>query len=170
MGRPRLYHTDQEKEDARNAKSKRSYDNTPVVQQTTSSEGSHNGGVTTTEHAINLWMEHAESVDKQLTTITGDSPSRYLNTMCLDFLANYDKDPIHEQTIKLSKLQKVIYKYWNEIYALDGVGETYGKVDKIVKHICMVVSWVEELLCYAMVDVEEVKTRYEKHQFFYQVE
>ncbi|KAF8814360.1 hypothetical protein BYT27DRAFT_7082456, partial [Phlegmacium glaucopus] len=116
------------------------------------------------------WMERAESVDKRLTRITGDSPSQYLNTMCLDFLADYDKDPIHEQTVKLGKLQKAIYKYQNEIYALDGVGETYRKVDKIVKQVCMVVSWVEELLCYAMVDAEEVKTRYEKHQFFYQVE
>jgi hypothetical protein len=137
------------------------------VNQATSSDGlSYNGS---TEHAVRAWMERAESIDKRLKGITGDSPSEYLSRICLDFLADYDKDPIHEQIIKLGKLQKAIYKYQNEIFSLDGVGPAFRRVDNIVKHVCMVVGWVEELLCYAMVDADEVKIRYEKQEFLYQI-
>jgi hypothetical protein len=76
-------------------------------------------------------MERVESVD-----ITGDSPSGYLNQICCDFLVDYDKEPIHEQTIKLGKLQKAIYKYQNKILALEGIGPTYRRVDVIVKQVC----------------------------------
>lgn len=114
-------------------------------------------------------MERAESIDKRLKTITGDAPSEYLNRICQDFLADYEKDPIHEQIVKLGKLQKAIYKYQNEVLAIDGIGPAFFRVNDIVKQVCMVVSWVEELLCYAMVDAEEVKTRWEKHEFLYQI-
>jgi hypothetical protein len=120
------------------------------------------------EHAIRTWMERVESIDKRLKIITGDSPSGYLNQICCDFLVDYDKDPIHEQTIKLGKLQKAIYKYQNEIFALEGIGPTYRRVDAIVKQVCAVVSWVEEILCFAMVDAEEVKIRFERNEFLYQ--
>lgn len=130
------------------------------------SDRGHNGS---TEHAIGIWMERVESIDKRLKIITRDSPSEYLNQICCNFLADYDKDPIHEQTIKLGKLQKAIYKYQNEIYALDGIGPTYRRVDDIVKQVCMVVGWVEELLCFAMVDAKEVKIHFERHEFLFQV-
>ena len=104
----------------------------------------HNGS---TEHTIRIWMERVESIDKRLKIITRDSPSEYLNQICCNFLADYDKDPIHEQTIKPGKLQKAIYKYQNEIYAL---GLTYRRVDDIVKQVCMVVGWVEDALQWLM--------------------
>ena len=130
------------------------------------SDRGHNGS---TEHAIRIWMEHVESIDKQLKIITGDFPSEYLNQICCNFMADYDKDPIHEQTIKLGKLQKAIYNYQNEIYALDGRGPTYRRVDDIVKQVCMGVGWVKELFCFAMVDAEEVKIHFKRHEFLFQV-
>jgi hypothetical protein len=113
-------------------------------------------------------MERVESIDKRLKIITGDSPLEYLNQICHDFLTNHDKDPIHEQTIKLGKLQMAIYKYQNEIYALDGIGPTYCRVDELVKKVCRVVGWVEDLLCLAMVNAEEVKVRFERNELLYQ--
>ncbi|KAF8156561.1 hypothetical protein B0H34DRAFT_675017 [Crassisporium funariophilum] len=109
MGRPCLYHTPEEKAAACNARSKWFYNKnrasinkrqqkqyhqkhkgTPVVgQRTTPSDGNHNGRIITTEHVISIWMEHVESIHKQLTTITGDAPAQFVNQICLDFLADY---------------------------------------------------------------------------------
>ena len=79
-----------------------------------------------------------------------------------------DKDAVHAHVVKLGKCQKSIYKYQNEIYTLRGVTPEYHMVDKMVKEVCRVLGWMEELLCYVMVDVAEVARMHQGCDFEYQ--
>ena len=113
-------------------------------------------------------MESAESVRRRLNRATKGAPQNYTEQICSAFLANLDKDPIHDKVVRLGKLQKSAYRYENEVYALVGVAEEYRRVSEIVKEVNKVLSWVEEILCYAMVDPQEVRERYAAKRFMYQ--
>ncbi|KAF8798551.1 hypothetical protein BYT27DRAFT_7122835, partial [Phlegmacium glaucopus] len=115
------------------------------------------------------WMERADSVGRRLNRITANAPVIYADQISAQFLVDNDKDLIHNHVVNLSKLQKLIYKYQNEIYALGGICEEYHLADIIVKDVCKVVRWIEELLCYAMVDSDEFRIFYETRKFMYQI-
>jgi hypothetical protein len=74
----------------------------------------------------------------------------------------------YSPVIKFGDLQKKIRQYQNEVLALAGVGSEFYRVDDIVKEVEMLVHWVEELLCIAMVDAGEVRYMYERQTFTFQ--
>lgn len=113
-------------------------------------------------------MEAVERVHRRLAGIVGTSPKDYAENICTSFLENQDKDKIYEQVVKLSKLQKSIYRYQNEVYALSGMGAEELRAAEVLREVVTMVTWVEEILCYAMVDIEEVRDRYTGKQFMYQ--
>lgn len=113
-------------------------------------------------------MERAYSVQRRLRTLTGPNQHDFLENMCTNFIANGDKDPIHDVIISLSKLQKRIYKYQNKVYELSGVSDKFKEVDDLVLEVKTVVDWVEELFCQAMVDKECVVTYHTSRAFGYQ--
>jgi hypothetical protein len=113
-------------------------------------------------------MEHANRVFARMNRITLDNPTAFMEQVCLAFLTNKDIDAVHQHVVKLGKCQKSIYKYQNEIYTLGGITQDYHTVDKMVKEICRVVRWIEELFCYAMVDIAEVGRMHQGHNFEYQ--
>lgn len=113
-------------------------------------------------------MEGVERVHRCLNRATEGAPRSYVEQICSSFLDNQDKDPIHDKVVRLGRLQKSAYRYENEVYALVGVTKEYRRASEVVKEVNMVLSWVEEIFCYAMVDVEEVRDRYTEKEFMYQ--
>lgn len=113
-------------------------------------------------------MEAVERVYRRLVGIIGASPRDYAERICTAFLEDQDKDKIYEHIVKLSKLQKSIYRYQNEVYALSGMGAEQLRAAEVLREVVTMVTWIEEILCYAMVDFEEVRDRYTGKQFMYQ--
>jgi hypothetical protein len=103
-----------------------------------------------------------------MNRITRNDPTEFMEQVCLAFLTDEDIDTVQKPVVELEKCQKSIYKYQNEIYALGGMTQEYHRVDKMVKEICRVVRWIEELLCCAMVDVREVGRMHQERHFEYQ--
>ena len=93
---------------------------------------------------------------------------RFVDLICTTFIADRNKDSIHEQAITLSRLQKGIYKCHDEILQAAGVGSGLSEVDRVRKKICTTVSWVEEIFCYAIVGWTEVNELYSTKKFMYQ--
>jgi hypothetical protein len=91
-----------------------------------------------------------------------------VESICSHYLADQNKDAIHEQTVLLAKLQKSIYKCHSEILQLSGIGDELSRVENVKKIILTTVSWVEEVFCYAIVDWAEVQRLYHERSFFYQ--
>lgn len=92
----------------------------------------------------------------------------YVEQICSTFLDKQDKDLIYDEVVRLGRLQKSAYRYENEVYALVGVAKEYHRASEVVKEVNKVLSWVEEILCYAMVDAQEVRNRYAAKEFLYQ--
>ena len=117
---------------------------------------------------LQSWMEGVERVRRCLNRATESDPRNYVEQICSTFLDSHDKDLIHEKVVRLGRLQKSAYRYENEVYALVGVAEEYERASKVVKEVNQVLSWAEEIFCYAMVDVIEVRDRYAAKEFMYQ--
>ena len=64
---------------------------------------------------IDSWLEHTTRVQDRFNKLIKNDPKAYLESICIRYLADRDKDVIHEQTILLAKLQKSIYKCHNEV-------------------------------------------------------
>jgi hypothetical protein len=92
----------------------------------------------------------------------------YAEKICVGFLADHDKDVIHEETIRLAKLQKSIYKCLGKVLQLSGIGDEYSRVESIKKAICTTITWVEEIFCYAIVDWAEVQRIHSERGFAFQ--
>ena len=117
---------------------------------------------------LQSWMEGVERVRRCLNRATESDPRNYVEQICSTFLDNHNKDLIYEKVVRLGRLQKSAYRYENEVYALVGVAEEYERASKVVKEVNQVLSWAEEIFCYAMVDVIEVRDRYAAKEFMYQ--
>jgi hypothetical protein len=113
-------------------------------------------------------MEGVERVHRGLGRVTGEVPQDYVERICASFLENRDKDRIYEEVVRISRYRNSIYRYQNEVYALAGAGPEHERAAEVGKEICMVLSWVEEILCYAMVDFSEVQERHLAREFMYQ--
>jgi hypothetical protein len=117
---------------------------------------------------IDAWLEHTTRIQARFNTLIKNDPIAYLESICILYLADHDKEAIHEQTSLLAKLQKSIYRCHNEILQLSGVGDELSRVENVKKIIWTTVSWVEEVFCYAIVDWTEVQRLYDERSFLYQ--
>lgn len=125
---------------------------------------------TTQSSPISIWLERADRVHARLQRITENNEIQFLHSVVEGFLKDHDKDCVYEHIVAIGKLQRLIYKFENEILTLAGMGLEYEKVGKITQHVCKVVRWLEEVLCHAMVDESEVDTMYVDRKFLFQQE
>ena len=100
--------------------------------------------------------------------IVNQNPTAYAENICVNYLADRDKEAIHEETIRLAKLQKKIYNYQEKVLQLSGIGDKHSRVDSIRNIICTTISWVEEIFCYAIIDWAEVQRVHTERAFEYQ--
>jgi hypothetical protein len=117
---------------------------------------------------IDAWLEHTTRIQARFNRLIKNDSIAYMESICTLYLADHNKDAIHEQTILLSKLQKSIYKCHSEILQLSGVGEELSRVEHVKKIILTTMSWVEEVFCSAIVNWTEVQHLYHEQSFLYQ--
>jgi hypothetical protein len=117
---------------------------------------------------IDAWLEHTTRIQARFNRLIKNDSIAYMESICTLYLADHNKDAIHEQTILLSKLQKSIYQCHSKILQLSGVGEELSRVEHIKKFILTTISWVEEVFCSAIVDWTEVQRLYDERRFLYQ--
>jgi hypothetical protein len=104
-----------------------------------------------------------------LQKITGNNTAKYLHCVVEEFLERCDKDVVYEKIVTIGKLQKLMYRYENEVLTLAGTGVDYDKIRGITQLVCKVIRWLEEVLCQAMVDETEVGKTFEERRFSFQM-
>lgn len=114
------------------------------------------------------WKEGVERIQRSLARTVGTSPQVYVEGICAAYLEERDKDRIYEKIVRLSKLQNMIYRYSNEVYALAGVGPEHERATQVGADVNTVLGWLEEIFCYAIVDFKEVQDRHRNREFMYQ--
>lgn len=106
---------------------------------------------------INSWLDKVACVQLQFNKLVKHNPTVYVERICVSYLADRDKEAIHEETIHLAKLQKKIYNCQEKVLQLSGIGDEHSRVDSIRRVICTTISWVEEIFFYAIIDWAEVQ-------------
>ena len=84
-------------------------------------------------------MDHVNQIYQQFQTTTYNAPVQFIEQICPRFLDDGNKDTINESKEKLSKYQKSIYKYENEILVLTKDGPESQRVAEILKEINLAV-------------------------------
>jgi hypothetical protein len=117
---------------------------------------------------IDTWLERVTRVEARFGKLVNQNSVAYTERICANYIADRDKDAIHQETIYLAKLQKIIYHCQDKILQISGIGDEHSRVDTVRKVICTTISWVEEVFCYAIVDWAEVKRIHSERGFGYQ--
>ena len=117
---------------------------------------------------INSLLDQAARVQLWFNKLVNQNPTAYAERICVTYLADRDKNIIHEETVRLAKLQKNIYNCQEKVLQLSGIGDEHSRVDSIRKVICTTISWVEEIFCSAIVDWAEVQRNHSDRTFAYQ--
>lgn len=121
--------------------------------------------------ALNLteWCEQAEAVAVQLHKLTGPVPHEFLECIYGSYVFTRQKDDIRNKIIDISRLRDQIYECQNHVLQLAGVGIQWRRVEDILKAVVRVVRWLEDVLCWAMIDITELISMHNHGQLEYQL-
>ncbi|KAF9471164.1 hypothetical protein BDN70DRAFT_901553 [Pholiota conissans] len=185
MARPTKYHTPEEKIAANRAKSKKHYESHQKSinkkrrktyaksHPSSSSLGTCFGespslAVPKAQSASENWFELVTRTQARLQKLTGNDHVKFVDDLYSSFIKTNNKEPIHQVTIALDKMQTNMYKYQDKILNLDGMTTRYHTTEALTKVVCNLIQWVEEVFCYAIIGVAEVMERYSERKFEFQ--
>jgi hypothetical protein len=100
--------------------------------------------------------------------LIGDSTFNHVKGVFNDFKRTGDKDIIQDAITAASRLEKHIRLCEAQILQLAGVGTEYEQVASVARCISDLIKWLEEILCTAMVDTEELFMAHKKQSLMYQ--
>lgn len=117
---------------------------------------------------VAYWLERSQCVAVKLAKITGGSSSSFVDVICQQYLTSKDKDVIYDSIIRTSRLTTSIRRYHHEVLQLAGVGTDLQVVTAVEDDVREVTGWLEELLCTAMVNHQDVVDTYNARGFGFQ--
>ncbi|KAF9458777.1 hypothetical protein BDZ94DRAFT_1225739 [Collybia nuda] len=127
MGRPRLYHTPDEKREANRRKSKRHYDkekksvrmrqSITYCKDKECTPGSLND--------VNYWSAQAGLVELKFMELIGKSPFDYVDSIYRCYLVSPNTNVFHDATNSISEVQSSIRRHQDKILQLTGVDENW---------------------------------------------
>ena len=84
-------------------------------------------------------------------------------------MSSHNKGILCDAVLTLSRYQKFIQWYEDEILQLAGVGSEWREADQLYNRVREVVRWTEEILCLATVDPEGLVVLHAVKQLMFQV-
>lgn len=110
-----------------------------------------------------------ERVAAKFDVLMKGDPRQHVHDICGKYIISRSKDVLRDAIIALTPLQQSIYRYQAELLTLGGLGKEWIRSEEVSKVILKVVRYLEDLLCYAMVDPEELIDLFRRHQLGYQL-
>ncbi|KAG6835884.1 hypothetical protein H0H93_013690 [Arthromyces matolae] len=175
MGRPKLYHTAEERRVANAAKSKRSYhrnkstisDRRKVLYRERTGQSDKTEGpskrtqdpVETCKipvRGLGYWSSRVDFLAKKHRILIGHSPYTYVDNIYHNFSISHRKLGIREALDEHNNLQTKIQQCQNEILQIDGMSDEWKRSDKVLKGVESVLFALQDLLCAAMTDESEL--------------
>jgi hypothetical protein len=120
------------------------------------------------------WVERAATIPNCLNTYLGGKPdSEYINQVCENFINDHSdieqaKDKINSRILGIGVIQKSLSKYQGKILNQFGKLEEYNSTESIEHWMINLVCLLEDILVWAMVDANELITRYREGRLNYQ--
>ncbi|KAJ2926015.1 hypothetical protein H1R20_g11089, partial [Candolleomyces eurysporus] len=202
MGRPRLYHTPEEKKAANRLKSKKHYDSNrdlllrrrrraarerrESLRDRSIVEGqskpkdlpSKTGQEKRPKTKLEVIQEQVQRFSRQFETIlAGKTAAGYLALICVGLEIHYEaghilkaKDFVMGKEVELRKVLRALEKYRDMARDLAGSGEEWKGIEAIATRVRQVISWLDGLLCMAMVDPADLVDRFHAKQLEFQID
>jgi len=124
----------------------------------------------TSESRLEFCLERSKRVYSRLSNICEPTEAAYLDRVCAKFIEEKNKEHLELHLSKVEKLYTSISKYQNQILSLSGMGSAHENVDNMAKNIRKVVGHLEDILCAALLGVDEVEKNWAAGKFAYQTE
>lgn len=118
---------------------------------------------------MKYWNARAGRVAKTLDDITQGSATAYVEQLVIDFETTQSKDTINNAIIPVSKLQRSILTCEAEVLELAGVGEEFRTVQAIAQRVAELILWLEDVLCFAMVEKDLIRKKHVEKALRYQL-
>ncbi|KAF6764604.1 hypothetical protein DFP72DRAFT_1059571 [Ephemerocybe angulata] len=190
MGRPRLYHTPEQIAEANRVKSTKYYNShrKRILKKRAKAKAdskpkapgkSKPSRTAEEEHALNVkyWSKRVNAAIIQLKALLGNKPvNDFLTGVCRDFcLASpmdltKAKDGINQHCVGFDKLSGKLKKYQDQLLNLVGAwDDEFKRANAVASNIREVVAALNELMCAAMVDHQELIRDFNCHTLSFQV-
>jgi hypothetical protein len=100
--------------------------------------------------------------------LTNDAPFHYVEALIDDFKTTQNKDIFRDAIIEASRLQKSSHMCEAQILELVGVSPELSQAKSNSKDVSHLIGWLEEILCLAMVDADELLKAHKSCSLMYQ--
>lgn len=88
--------------------------------------------------------------------------------MCINYIASTDQTLLERALTNMERLKDNLIRCEDNILQLAGVGKELYSAQEQRQKIDLVIKGLEELLCYAMIDVAELSDMHANRQLMYQ--
>lgn len=119
---------------------------------------------------IAYFLEHSRCIGSRLNKICKPDKITYLDNICTTFIKDKSKESIESHLFQVDKLQVLIHKYENEIISLLGIGSSYESINNIGQTVQRLLRHLEDILCIALLGVEEAENMQVAGKFSYQAQ
>ncbi|KAF8879144.1 hypothetical protein BD779DRAFT_1474465 [Infundibulicybe gibba] len=147
MARPQKHFTLDEKKAASRIKSKRHYDNISMSISIINALQPQDRGDTC---RVSRCVHAAECLHAEFTKFTHPGRLEYIDRVCTAYMKTQDQDIIQNDAKYLGDVLIAMRRHEGDILEVAGLGSEWKAVQDKVTCICTVLSWLEDLLCYAM--------------------
>ncbi|RXW21091.1 hypothetical protein EST38_g4770 [Candolleomyces aberdarensis] len=189
MGRNRKHHTTEAVVEAQRDYSKKYYQKNATEINRKRREQYQKARVASTQKSVDerpadpqpplkglqfYWVERAATIPDRLNTyLGGKSDHDYIDQVCDNFIKDHTdleeaKNRIDHQILGIGEIQKSLSRCQGKILNHFGKLTEYNATEPVEHRMANLVRWLQDILAWAMVDTDELITRYKKRQLDFQ--
>lgn len=114
------------------------------------------------------WNKRVSCLSLKFNQCINNDARKFVEMLMSAFFTSHDKDILRDGVLGVSRHQKSIQRYEDEILQLVGVNSDWKWAHQLSSEVTEVVNWIEEALCLAMVDPEELIALHTTKRLMYQ--
>ncbi|KAG6839860.1 hypothetical protein C0991_011014 [Blastosporella zonata] len=114
------------------------------------------------------WCQLIDNIEIQLDHITTPSMELYIERVFRKYASGGREVDITEEVDVLSRLEKDITDCQDHILQLAGVGVEWNMSEKVAIRVHTVIRWLEDMLCHAMVNSQDLIDAHKAKELMYQ--
>ncbi len=114
------------------------------------------------------WMEHTDRLARRLSGITNGQSAVLVDSLCRQYMLDFDSEPLDTTLCRLGRILESLSRCQNEVLQLAGVGHHLEAVNVSLKEVRVLIGWIDDILCVAMVEKNDVIKMHGEKGFMFQ--
>ncbi|KAG6809278.1 hypothetical protein H0H92_000839 [Tricholoma furcatifolium] len=167
MGRPKLYHSAEERLAANRAKSLRSY-HKRKSENNVRRRAKYKAQPKNERRDLSFWMKKVEGIADEHRAVVGDAPFNYLDNLYHDYSITQRKLGLQTASDKHDALAQALVNAQNAVLNINGVDDAFRRTEEVIRPIRSINSYISDVLCDCMADPNSVELKHQNQEFEYQ--